>query len=51
MKPILPLLTMGNDGEFERRAIEENELNVGEGVDLLGFIAQLNVLSDGLVKV
>ena len=51
MEPVLPLLTVSNDGELERRAIEENELNVGEGVHLLGFVAQLNVLSDGLVKV
>lgn len=51
MEPILPLLTVGNDGELERRAIEENELDIGEGVHLPSFVAQLNVLGDGLVKV
>ena len=51
MKPVLPLITVCNDGELERGAVEEDELYIGEGVHLLSSVAHLNVLRDGLVKV
>ncbi len=51
MEPVLPLITVSNDGEFEWRAIQKNELYIANGVHILNLVAQLNVLCDGLVKV
>lgn len=51
MEPILPLLAVRYDGELERGAVEQDELDIGQCVHLLGLVAQFNVLCDGLVKV
>ncbi len=51
VKPALPLVAVRYSGHFERGAVEQDELLVGDGVHLLYFVAHLDVLSDGLVKV
>ena len=51
MEPILPLITVSNDRELEWRAIKKDKLNVADCVNVLDLVAQLNVLSDCLIKV
>lgn len=51
MEPVLPLITVSNDGELEWRAVQENKLHIANSVHILNLVAQLDVLCDGLVKV
>ena len=51
VEPVLPLIAVRDGRELERRAVEQDELLVGQSIDLLDLVAQLNVLGDGLVKV
>ena len=51
MEPLLPLITVSNDGELEWGTVQQNKLHIADGVHILDLVAQLNVLRDGLVKV
>ena len=51
MKPSLPFITVSNNGKLERGTVKQNELLVANGVHLCHLVAELDVLSDGLVKV
>lgn len=51
MEAVLPIVAVGDDGELEWVAVQEDELNVTDGVHLLDVVAQLDVLRDRLVKV
>ena len=51
MESVLPLVAVGDGGHLEWRAVQQDELLVGDGVHLLHLIAHLDVLRDGLVKV
>ncbi len=51
MEPVLPLVTVSNDGELEWRGVQENEVHVANGVHILNLVAQLNVLCNSLVKI
>lgn len=50
MEPILPLVAVTNDAKLESRAVEKHKVHGSDGVDLLDFVAELNVLRDGAVK-
>ena len=51
VKAVLPLVTVGDDGELERGAVQEDELHLADGVHLLDLVAQFDVLGDRLVKI
>lgn len=51
VEPVLPLVTVANDAELERRAVKEDKFHRGDSLHLLDFVAQFNVLGDGAVKV
>lgn len=51
MEPVLPLVAVRDGGELQRRAVQQDELLIGQRVHLLDLVAQLYVLVDGLVKV
>ena len=51
MESVIPLVAVGDGGHLEWRAVQQDELLVGDGAHLLYFIAHLDVLCDGLVKV
>ena len=45
------IIVVGDGGHLEWRVVQQDELLVGDGVHHLYFIAHLDVLCDGLVKV
>ena len=51
VESVLPLVAVGDGGHLEWRAVQQDEFLVGDGIHLLHFIAHLDVLRDGLVKV
>ena len=51
MESILPFITMSNNAKLESRAVEQHKIHGSDRVDLLHFVAEFNILSDGTVEV